>query len=61
VENSGPTIWPISEIFEKLPKQNNRRMGEKSPNLVTLLSNHAAADNRGRHFDSTECDQGPML
>jgi hypothetical protein len=24
-------------IFKKLPKVNNRSMGEKSPNLVTLL------------------------
>jgi hypothetical protein len=36
VENSWPKTWAISENFAKLPKENNRTMGENSPNLVTL-------------------------
>jgi hypothetical protein len=29
-------MWANSEIFTKLPKANSRRLGENSPNLVTL-------------------------
>jgi hypothetical protein len=29
-----------SEIFEKLPKVNNRPMGENSPNLATLAGSN---------------------
>jgi hypothetical protein len=37
VEESGPKIWATSAI-KKLPKVNNRPIGEISPNLVTLPS-----------------------
>jgi hypothetical protein len=30
-------MWATSVIFKKLPKVNNRPLGENSPNLVTLL------------------------
>jgi hypothetical protein len=29
-------MWATSVIYQKLPKDNNRPMGENSPNLVTL-------------------------
>jgi hypothetical protein len=29
-------MWAISIIFKKLPKVNNRPLGENSPNLATL-------------------------
>jgi hypothetical protein len=29
-------MWATSVIFKKLPKVNNRPMGENSPHLVTL-------------------------
>jgi hypothetical protein len=35
---SGPLICASSVIFLKLPKVNDRPMGENSPNLVTLAS-----------------------
>jgi hypothetical protein len=38
VGKSGPTIWASFVIFKKLPKVNTHPIGEKSPNLVTLLS-----------------------
>jgi hypothetical protein len=31
-------MWATFVIFTKLPKVNNRPIGEKSPNLVSLLS-----------------------
>jgi hypothetical protein len=34
---SGTKIWATSVFFQKLPKVNNRPLGENSPNLVTLL------------------------
>jgi hypothetical protein len=37
VEKFIPKFSAISEIFEKLPNENNRPMGENSPNLATLL------------------------
>jgi hypothetical protein len=33
-------MWAISAIFIKLPKVNDRPMGENSPNLVTLFAFH---------------------
>jgi hypothetical protein len=30
-------IWDISLFFQKLAKLNNHPIGEKSPNLVTLI------------------------
>jgi hypothetical protein len=30
-------VWDDLEIFKKLLKENNRPIGENSPNLVTLL------------------------
>jgi hypothetical protein len=36
LEKSSPKLWAISAIFQKLPKANNRPLGENSPNLVTL-------------------------
>jgi hypothetical protein len=38
VVNSSLIIRAISFIFTKLPKVNSRPIGEKSPNLVTLIS-----------------------
>jgi hypothetical protein len=29
-------MWPISLIFNNLPKATNHQFGENSPNLVTL-------------------------
>jgi hypothetical protein len=29
-------VWAISGIFQKLPKEINRPLGENSPHLVTL-------------------------
>jgi hypothetical protein len=37
VKDSSPSIWAISAIFKKLPKENNRLLGKNSPILVTLL------------------------
>jgi hypothetical protein len=34
---SSPKMWATSESFKKLPKVNNDPIGEKSPNLVTLI------------------------
>jgi hypothetical protein len=31
-------MWATSVIFGKLPKVNNRPLGENSPNLITLES-----------------------
>jgi hypothetical protein len=31
-------MWANSLILQKLPKANNRPMGENSPNLVTLAA-----------------------
>jgi hypothetical protein len=36
VQKSSPKNWASFEIFQKLPKVNNRPMGENSSNLVTL-------------------------
>jgi hypothetical protein len=33
-------MWANSIIFTKLPKVNNRPLGETSPNLVTLMQTH---------------------
>jgi hypothetical protein len=41
MENSSQIFLAISEIFEKLPKENNRPVGENSPNLVTLTVTEA--------------------
>jgi hypothetical protein len=30
-------MWAASVIFKKLPRVNNRPLGEISPNLVTLM------------------------
>jgi hypothetical protein len=30
-------MWATSVIFRKLAKENNHPLGEKSPNLVTLI------------------------
>jgi hypothetical protein len=30
-------MWWISVIFQKMPKANNRPLGENSPNLITLV------------------------
>jgi hypothetical protein len=30
-------MWATSVNFQKLPKENNRPLGELSPNLVTLI------------------------
>jgi hypothetical protein len=38
-ERSWPKISATALIIEKLPKGNNRPIGENSPNLVTLLAN----------------------
>jgi hypothetical protein len=35
---SGPKLWAISVIFNNLPEVINHRLGENSPNLVTLPS-----------------------
>jgi hypothetical protein len=37
VKKSCPNILATFVIFKKLPKENNRTMGENSPNLVTLF------------------------
>jgi hypothetical protein len=34
---SSPNVWYTFAISEKLSKENSHTMGEKSPNLVTLL------------------------
>jgi hypothetical protein len=39
---SSPKLRAISVIFQKLPKANNRPLGENSPNLVTLLNTNPA-------------------
>jgi hypothetical protein len=36
VEKEAQKVWAASVIF-KLPKRNNHPVGEKSPNLVTLV------------------------
>jgi hypothetical protein len=36
VEKCSPSICATSEIFKKLPKENNRPIVENSPNHVTL-------------------------
>jgi hypothetical protein len=36
-ESSRPKFLATALIFEKLPKENYRPIGENSPNLVTLL------------------------
>jgi hypothetical protein len=33
---SGPKMWAISVIFNRLSQLNSRQLGENSPNLVTL-------------------------
>jgi hypothetical protein len=35
--SKNPQIWHSFVIFKELPKENNRPIGEKAPNLVTLL------------------------
>jgi hypothetical protein len=35
-----PKIFSASEIFKKLPKENNRPIGETSSNPVTLFCMH---------------------
>jgi hypothetical protein len=37
VEKSRPTMWNAFVINKKVPKINNHPMGEKWPNLVTLI------------------------
>jgi hypothetical protein len=37
-ENSSPKIRANYLIFEKMPNENNRPIGENSPNLVTLAT-----------------------
>jgi hypothetical protein len=37
VEESSPKFLPTFVIFKKVPKVNNRPIGEISPNLVTLV------------------------
>jgi hypothetical protein len=37
-EKSCRRMWTNSILFIKLPKVNNRPMGENSPNLVTLVA-----------------------
>jgi hypothetical protein len=32
-----PKMWATSVNFQKLPKENNRPLGEFSPNLVTQI------------------------
>jgi hypothetical protein len=39
VEKGSPIIYGTSVIFTKLPKVNSHPIGEKSPNLVTLIPN----------------------
>jgi hypothetical protein len=36
VQKKSTRMWATSEIFNKMPKVNNRQIGEHMPNLVTL-------------------------
>jgi hypothetical protein len=36
VQKKSTRMWATSEIFNKMPKVNNRSLGENLPNLVTL-------------------------
>jgi hypothetical protein len=51
---SGTKIWATFVFFQKLPKVNNRPLGENSPNLVTL---HAA---RGQYSKQDFCAYGKV-
>jgi hypothetical protein len=48
-------LWAIYLIFKKLPKVNNRPIGENTPNLVTLnmLSYCIKASTKTSNRDST--------
>jgi hypothetical protein len=41
---SGTKMWPTFVIFKKLPIVNNLKLGENSPNPVTLLSIRSLRD-----------------
>jgi hypothetical protein len=36
--NKQPQTRPVYVIFNELPKANNHRLGENSPDLVTLIT-----------------------
>jgi hypothetical protein len=42
VERSSPRIFATSVIVKNMPKENNHKIGENSPNLVTLLKSSIA-------------------
>jgi hypothetical protein len=44
VQKSSSKIWATFLFLQKLPKENNRPLGENSPNLVALIP----AKNRSR-------------
>jgi hypothetical protein len=48
VEKSGPKIWGSTEIFTKLPKENNRPTGGNLSNLVTLKKRNTEHERRER-------------
>jgi hypothetical protein len=41
---NSPKLWATSVIFEKLPKDNNRPLGENSPTVATLLRTGHGSD-----------------
>jgi hypothetical protein len=58
LESSISNISDTSVIFKYLSKINNHLLGEKSPNLVTLVLGQGARPNLLEHKQG---DQGPML
>jgi hypothetical protein len=48
-DKSSLQIWATSVIFKKLPKENNRPIGNYSPNLVTLGKEHLVKKSADLH------------
>jgi hypothetical protein len=59
VEISRTNIWASYVIFLKLPKLNNRLIGENSPNLVTLI--RAVVDCKEHWCKKVHFSQGDQI